>query len=138
LLGKIGPCVFDWGDYELELSENTIEKLGARENRGPLSPSRSPSKSSGGDNLKLKNLPGVSQSARIVQMLQRISRDLDLSIDIKRKLSEEPNLISDYARLLVLEGAKDHAAAAEHLGIEPGEAEEVAIRLEGLLEGLLN
>jgi hypothetical protein len=114
LLEKTGDGIMDWGDYQLQLSDRALKRLGQFESFGPLVAAK---KAQSPKTKVKKPEVGEDRATRIVELFHLAEESHDLAIDLKRLISRQPELSQRYMAHLFNHGPLGDVAAAAALGV---------------------
>ena len=159
LLEAIGPCVFDWGERQLALSESVLAELAGQPNRGPLLGNEDDDEDvdddddddddaddaddEGGDDedadpssARARKDPSTARAARCIELLRAAIEDVERSVDAQRALRRQSETARRYAALLLEDGPLTDAAAARALAVPEAELTVAAAALVASLEAI--
>ncbi|GAC1539934.1 MAG: hypothetical protein NVS3B10_04640 [Polyangiales bacterium] len=161
LLEAIGPCVFDWGERRLALSESVLAELAGQTNRGRLlavdedADEDADAEDDEDDDLeedeedagveedddapssaRALQDPSTARGARCIELLRGAIEDVERSVDAQRALRRQSETARGYAALLLEEGPLTDPAAARALGVTDAELTTAAAALLTALEAL--
>ena len=155
LLEAIGPCVFDWGERRLALSESVLAELAGQPNRGRLLAADEDADDADDDDDDDDDLdedeeddddapssaralqdPSTARAARCIELLRGAIEDVERSVDAQRALRRQSETARGYAALLLEEGPLTDPAAARALGVTDAELSTAAAALLTALEAL--
>ena len=117
LLERLAPCVFDRGEFSLELGETLLDKLARVENRGQLGATRREPRTAKPAKRRPAK-PGELRAIAILEQLSRLAADPDLRLDLQRAVAGLSGPAQRYVELLVSEGACSDADAARSLALD--------------------
>lgn len=140
LLEAIGPCVMDWGELRLALSESVLADLALQPNRGPLLADDEDEEEDDGEEgpsfARARKDPTRARAARCIELLRAAIEDVERSVDAQRALRKQSETARGYAALLLEDGPMTDAVAARALGVPEAELSTAAAALVAALEAL--
>lgn len=117
LIAQVGPCVIDWGDQNVVLSEDVLTEVDDYPDAGDLAtptPAPAPTRGTG------SNTPSdVARAEATVAALETVHEDPFLDRRLMKLLDSYPEWVKHYVKLLDEEGAVSDAVAAAELGVPP-------------------
>jgi hypothetical protein len=110
LLERAGPSILDWGDFDMECSEDVLARLVALPDAEPL----------GGEEIETEAAvpEGVKESMEILEELERIGRSQELRIDFERSVRRLPEMAQHYLAMLYTQGPHSDEGAAMKLEVD--------------------
>ncbi|MFU8805567.1 MAG: hypothetical protein ACNA8W_17270 [Bradymonadaceae bacterium] len=110
LLELTSPGIVDWGDFDMELSEDVLARLVELPDAEPL----------GGESVsaEIPLAPGVKGAMDILEDLERIGRVQELRIDFERAVRRLPEMAQHYLALLYTQGVQSDEGAAQKLELD--------------------
>lgn len=148
LLDNVGPCLIDWGDMQIVLSEDVRKELGEYTSAGSLErrnvaqpdPELTEEVEPATDEDLGGREPtaevGLRRSAATERAIAAVAEDPFLSRKFVRALEQLPDFVQRYAEIIGEKGAMADARAAEVLGMSRDELEPGLKKLHDVATGL--
>ena len=120
LISQVGPCLVDWGDMQIVLSEDVLLEIDEYPSAGALGEPGAPAKTKPGKGKKAQEAepPGLSRSTEIEAALEAVTGDPFLRRRFVTLIESFPDFVERYVALIEGRGAMGDAAAAKELGMD--------------------
>lgn len=116
LIAEVGPCVVDWGDQNVVLSEDVLLEIDEYPDAGDLrTPTPAPAPARG--EAPAGGVPGAKRAEATMAALETVHEDPFLDRRLMKLLETWPDLVTHYVKLLEEQGAVSDADAAIALGV---------------------
>ncbi len=123
LIEHAGPCLVDWGDMQIVLSEDILQEIGEYPSVGDLgnpgepAPEPEPVTETAELTEEGPNAVGFARAAETEKAIDAVSEDPFLQRRFVRLLEKYPDYVKSYVALLSERGALGDKAAAKKLGV---------------------
>ncbi len=131
LIDAVGPCVVDWGDLQIVLSEDVLEELDEYADAGELGSGgapRAPRPAKAEAETSEEASVGLGRSEETEAALEKIASDPFISKRLVRALAGYPDFVQAYVEALRRKGPVSDAAAAKAHGVSVDDLEPELVR----------
>lgn len=121
LIAEIGPCLIDWGDFQIVTSEGVAGDLEGFESAGVIGDADAAPKPAPKPKAKApkaeESTVGLERSQELEAAIAQISQDPFLLKRYRKTLEKYPEFIRAYVIILQTDGALSDPAACKRLGV---------------------
>ena len=122
ILHEVGPCLIDWGDFQIVRSEDVAADMANYQSAGPLGgiggDEPPPAvEAAPGEAPAAPSQEGLERAAETTHAIDAVKEDPFLKRRFLRTLEKYPEFVKNYVKILGERGAIPDATAAQELGV---------------------